>query len=264
MRIGAVLVLVAIGVGIWFATRGPDTVAYVQAGREAMDRGDFTGAIAEFEKVPADDVLYGQAQEKLVEARELMVADEAREGARMADNLHGVLERLRKDYVDGPGNAVPEYAPNCRYLLKRAREFLERYPDDPRAPDVKALFPYYAKVASLDKPPTEADVRAEMGFRFQSGQFLLAMQAVDEAAAESEEVAAVADTLRGKVLEQAEHGWKQTLSIIEDALVPGEENWNRVQGRVRRYLDNIEGLEGVGDEARALYEKALAAMQAGG
>ena len=72
---------------------------------------------------------------------------------------------------------------------------------------MQSWFVYYAKVASLDKPPTEADVRAEMGFRFQSGQFLEAMQAVDAAAAESEEVAAAADTLRGIVIEKAERGW---------------------------------------------------------
>jgi hypothetical protein len=264
LRIGAVLVLAGIGVGVWFATRGPDTVAIVQSGRDAMGRGDFAAAIAAFERVPADDMLYAQAQEQIAEARGLMAADEEREGTRMADNLHGLLERVRKDYVDGPGIAAPEYSPNCRYLLKRAQEFLERYPDDPRAADVQALFPYYAKVASLDKPPTEADVRAEMGFRFQVGQYADAMAAVNEAATQSEEVAAVADTLRGLVLERAKQGWQQTLSTIEDALVPGEENWNRVQGRVRRYLDNIEGLAGVGDEARALYAKALARMQAGG
>jgi hypothetical protein len=229
-----------------------------------MDRGEFAAAIAAFERVPAGDALYSQAQEKLVEARELMDANEQRVDTRMADNLYGVLQSLRKDHVDGRGPSAPEYSPNCRYMLKRAREFLTLYPDHPHAVDVKALFPYYAQVASLDKPPTEADVRAELTFRFQLGQYRDAMQAVDEAAVESAEVAAAAEALRAAVLEHARQGWKQTLSVIEDALVPGDENWNRVQGRVRRYLDNIEGLAGVGDEARALHQRALAAMQSEG
>jgi hypothetical protein len=257
-------VLAAIGIGVWWSTRGPDTVAIVQGGMDAMQRGDFATAVEEFERVPAGDALHAQAQEKAAEARELLAADASREASRMADNLHGVLERLRKDYVDAVGAAAPEYSPNCRYLLKRAREFLDRFPDDPRAADVESLFPYYAKVASLDKPPTEADVRAELGFRFQLGQYAEAMQAVDEAAARSEEVAGAADTLRAIVLEQAEDGWTRTLALLEDAMAPGEENWNRVQARTRRYLESIEGLQGVGDAARALHERALAAMQAEG
>jgi hypothetical protein len=265
-RIGALVVVIAVALFFWLRPDELDPVAVYQEALDVKQRGELEAAIGLLETIPADHRLYADAQQEIALTREEMTADEAREETRMADNLYGVLIALRKDHVDGPGPAAPYYSPNCRYMLKRTAEFIERYPDDPRAVELRGWFPYYAKVASLDKPPTEEDVRTELRFRISLNQFSDALQAVEEFAATGPEAAPVVEELEARLVEEALAEWERTRTDLEEdgSLTPGQENWLRVRYRVQRYLDNVAGLAGVSDAAEALRDRADQALAQGG
>jgi hypothetical protein len=263
-RFAVVLVVIAGGVAAWFMS-GTDHGATFRHGIEAMSRGDLDTAIACFQSVPVGHNMYSRAQEKIAEARELKASDEVRLDTKKAENLWGVIEQLRKAYVDGLGNRHPEYAPNCRYMLKRAQEFIDTFPDDPRVAEARGLFSYYRDVASLDKPPTEADVRAEVRMRTLTYNFSAGLAVIDEYAEQSGQTD-VAEEMRAQLREDALAHWQQMKQQLEQRGVfePGSENWLRAENTANEFLDSVEGLSGVSADAIALRDRARAARSAGG
>lgn len=262
-RVAVGLVVVAAIVVTYFMT-GTDHMAVFMQGTDAMSRNDLKTAIARFEAIPEGHNLYARAQATLVEARELISANEARFETRKADNLWDRIAQIRKEYVDGYGRTHPEYAPNCRYLLKRTREFIQTYPDDPRVVEAKGLFPYYRLVANLDDPATEADVRGEVRLRTLSMNFSAALVAINEFAERTGETD-VAEKMRVQLRAAALQRWTLRRSYLAKlgSLDEGNENWRQVQNIADLYLSRVEGLTGVSTDALTLRDRAKAALAAG-
>jgi hypothetical protein len=264
-RIAVGLIVVVGAVIAWMVMGGTDHAAVFQQGVEAMSAGKHQIAIERFTSIPEGHGLYGRAQEKIVEATELAGAEEVRFDTRQADNLWAVVESMRIDYVDGTGPNHPEYAPNCRYMLKRAKEFIDTYPDDPRVVEARGLFPYYSQVANLDWPLTEADVRAEVRMRTLTHKFRAALAPI----AEFEELTGdkdVAEEMRADLRKAALAYWKREKENLgrRGAFDEGDENWRQISNRATRYLDDVDGLTGVSADAIALRDQANAALDSGG
>lgn len=263
-RIAVGLIVVAI-VSIMYFTGGTDWAAVFTRGVEAMQKGRHELAIEHFETVPEGHNLYSRAQENLVNARELMAAEVARRDSRKADNLWNIVEQMRRDYVERKGPSHPEYAPNCRYMLKRAQEFIDTFPADPRAEQVRGLFPYYSLVANLVDPPTEADLRAEVYMRTQTWNYKAALEPIVEYAERTGETE-VAREITEEVREAARARWVWWIKKLtgDGSLDEGDENWRRISNSATKFLTNVEGLSGVSADAIALRDKADAALDAGG
>ncbi len=259
----SIALVILFGVVAWFAMGqgGPDAVKLIQDGIDAGNQGDYAAAIAAFEQVPRDSSLYRDAQQRLTEAREQQEAVSTTRTQLEADVLAAKIESLRRDWVEKPGPAAPRYAAQTRYLLGRAREFTERFPDDPRAADMRALAVYYRNVASLDRPPTALDARVEIEWRAADRQYAAATAVIDElAAAPGADPGEVGD-LREALLLMAESDWKNTKALLDRTLAfePGNENWKQIHSRTSSYLAAIGTLE-VGAEARELFARASAAL----
>jgi hypothetical protein len=263
----AVLVVVGGGLVIFAMTSSTPSTTTFKRALEQTNAGHLDAAAALLKSIPAGDPMHDEAVAELARVSGLKAAGEAQLDARDADAIYAGLQSLRKDYVERAGPESKDYTPYCRYMLKRAREFLERFPDDPRATEVKGLFPYYAKVATLDTPPTPADVKAEIFLRSISRQFKDAKKAVDEYAqlpgADPAEVAALQEDLKSRALAAWRIDFVEPLRSDGD-LEPGHENWRRIAARAQKYLASVEGLDGVSGEALEWQAKASKAMAAGG
>jgi DNA-directed RNA polymerase subunit RPC12/RpoP len=256
--------VILLGVVAWFALGpgGPDPVKLIQDGSDLAKNGKYAEAIAKFEQVPRSSGLYGQAQERLKEARGQQGAIESTNALHDADELAQKIETVRKDWVEKPGTAAPRYAAHTRYMLKLAREFTERFPNDPRVADMRALAVYYRNVASLERPPGDLDVRVEIEWRAESRQYMVAAAVIDEYAASPDADSVQVIKLRDYLREMAEKDWKNIKALLERTLAfePGNENWKQIRSRTASYLAAIGTLEDVGDEARELNAKANAAL----
>lgn len=260
----AVLVLVGGAALVWAMTSSTPSTTTFKRALDLVNAGRFDEAIAKLKSIPEDDPMHSRALEEITRVSGLRAAGEAQFDARDADALFGSIQSLRKDYVERAGPTSKEYTPYCRYMLKKAKDFLNRFPADPRCVEVKGLFPYYAKVATLDTPPTADDVSAEIFLRSFSRQFKEALPAIAEYAqlpgADTVQVA----RLRGELKDYALSAWR--IDFIEPLtrggdLEPGKENWKRIATRADKYLASVDGVDGV--SADAIEWKAKAALALG-
>lgn len=263
-----VVVVVAVVLGLAFAAYKMSTAedpgaAHYQAGMSAMQLAQYDEAIARFEQIPAESQFHAAAQEQLDEARSIRDVKAADAKVQGANKLDKVIQSFEANYVlrDGPDH--PDYAPNARYLLKRAAEFVERFPDHERSATYRQYGYKYEKVASLDRPPTPEDVMAEMRMRtiLVAPDFPAAGAAIDEYArapgADPDEVRRMTDWLQAHSLEW----WsrlKDELRVSKRALEPGQENWQAIANTTNKYLRAIEQVPGLTPsmEARSLYNQA--------
>jgi len=260
----ALLVMIGVTGGVWgyFEFQRSDAQPY-PLGLAFMQQAKYDEAIAQFELVPASDPLHPQAQEKLAEAKSLRDAAESRATERLGSNLYNIVTQLERDWVDrgGKGHEFETYAANARYLIKRAQEFLDKYPKDRRAKEVETIiWRYSPEVASLDRPPTELDVWQELQFRDNAHQFRESMEVVDEFAAANPDATELVQEMRDKVQSSADEYWKNIRDGLEEdrSLAEGAENWQRVVNQCRRYLDAVEGVPGltVDRSAQDLHDRA--------
>jgi hypothetical protein len=262
------IVVVLIGVVVVLMTR-PESVAKrsFDEGVHDIAVGRFDEAIALLESVPSSDDLYVQAQEKIKEVRERQRAEVAKRQKALADNLHQVVTTLRKEYVERAGPTSEWYVPYTRYMLKQAQRFLDTYPDDPRVPEVRNLFTYYATVVPDPKaPPTEADVKAEVYMRQQTDQYGKALAVIAEFAATSPEAAAKAEVIRLDLSLAAQKAWDAEKSrLASDGTLDKDGNsrsWKKVYEATQRFLDSVEGLA-VASEVRAVRDRAAEHLKGG-
>jgi hypothetical protein len=263
--LGALLGVLTIALGIagYFAMQEGEGPNPYSIGLDHMSNGRFELAIAQFELVPAGNKLYSQAQEKLASAREQLVAQKKMVDTKAANLLYQYVLSMEKNYVDrgGKGHFDADYVPNTRYMLKRAQEFMDRFPDDEHAAEIKNLMWRYEDVASLDTPPTEADVRAELRQRLISTNpnLIASVKVIDEFAAANPDKAETVRELRDEVQAANLRFWEGQRAKIEKHLTPGEENWQSIANLTGTYLKKVEGVPGVTEvaEARQLYERAI-------
>jgi len=264
-----VVVILAVVAGLAFAawkmsTEEDPGAAAFRTGMAAVQGGDVDAAIAAFERVPAESRFHAQAQENLAEVRQGRDAAAEAAESKKSGRHYDLITSLEKNYVLGLGADHPDYAPNARYLLKRAAEFVERFPDDEHSATFSQYGYKYAKVASLDAPPTEDDVMAEMRFRciLTSPNFPAAGAAIDEFARSANGDPAAVRRLTDWLQEQSLAWWervKDTLRNSGRALEPGAENWQAIANATNRYLTEIRQVPGLTPsmEAQALYNKAI-------
>jgi len=258
------LIAIVLAAAAYFLMGGdgdPGLDAFGQ-GETALSDGKWDVAIAAFERVPAESTLYGLAQEKLTGARDSRDAAKAAETASKSDSLYNNIMSVEKNYVLREAPDGPNYQPYARYLLKRCRDFVQRFPDDPRASALKQYDFKYAKVASLDTPPTEADVDGELTFRclMPNPNYKLAAAAVAEFAQLNPDQADAVQRLRERMQASSQEYWTRLRHELEKGgdMEPGSENWQRIANRAYRYLQAIEGVPGIApsQDALALYERA--------
>jgi|GEM_PF-3524470 len=255
-----VVVAVLIAGGAFMLSGDSVGVLELQQAIEAKTVAQFDKAIALLESIPETSNVYDTAQTELIDVRERKHADDARRLELKAGGLYDNIKSVEKNYVLGPGPSGPNYATNTRYLLKRAAEFVQKYPTDSRAKEIELFAFKYAKVASLSTPPTEADVDAELRFRFLAHDYHSAVSAIDEfAGGEGADPDAVR-RLRDKVQTSALDYWKTLKAVLDStgALTEGDENWQQVANICLRYLTSIENVPGVTPavDAKALYARA--------
>lgn len=265
--LGGVIVVVALAAGVagaaWFLRGGGEIGkdAFGQ-GQEALLDGRFDDAIALLAQVAPESPLYKTAQEKLTEARDQKQAITAMETSKSSNALYEAIKATEKHYVMAEAPSGANYSPYARYLLKRCLEFCQRFPTDSRSAELAQYDFKYAQVASLDKPPTEADVDGELTFRclLPSPDYRAAYLAIDEFSKQSADNADAVRRLRDRVQSSSLEYWKQIHSKLqrEGDLKPGAENWQRVANQCLRYLSSIEGLPGLvpAMDAQALYARA--------
>jgi len=254
------------GFGVWLFlnTRGPDIAATYQQGVEAMQRGDYDTAIARFMAVPADSVFQPRAGEQLAMARQQQELRGSLATTRDAASAYGILTRLKTDYVDrGPSH--PDYAAHTRYLLVRAREFLERFPEDARASEVQDWFRYYAKVASPDTPPTVRDMQVEVSMRATAYLFEEALAAIAQYAEQPGHDAEAVARMREHLAEVGRSHWEDVKDRLQrsESFRPGDENWLYIRNATGRVLEVLAPLPELVVEAREWHERALAALAQG-
>jgi hypothetical protein len=262
--IGIIVVALA-GTGGYFAfydsgdIHGPYGV-----GLGLVSEGKDEEAIAQFDLVAPGDALYEKAQAAKVEAQGRLGANQARRDARRADALYSIITFTEEKWVDrgGQGARDPAYASHTRYMLKRAAEFLEQFPDDPRRKEIEILVYRYEDVADPKAPPSSQDVDVELMYRLIPGNpnYADALAIVDEFARAWPDRSEEAAAFRARIQAHSEEYWAETLKGIQEdgSLDPGAENWRRVAQQTLRYLNSIEGLplQPV-MEARRLHDKAL-------
>ena len=261
---GPVVVVIAVAVlmaaGAFMLSGDSTGVTELQQAIEAKTMAHFDRAIVLLESIPETSTVYDTAQTELVDVRALKKADDARRLELKAGGLYDNIKSVEKNYVMGPGPSGPNYAANARYLLKRAAEFVEKYPTDSRATEIEQYAFRFAKVASLATPPTEADVDSELRFRFLAHDYHASVSAIDEfAGGEGADPDAVR-RLRDKVQASSLDYWKTLRAVLDStgALTKGDENWQQVANICLRYLTSIEGVPGVTPavDAKALYARA--------
>jgi len=255
------VVTVAIAGLAFVLSGGSEGKLALQQAIEHKTRAEYDEAIKLLLTVPEDSKLYGMAQTELTDVRELQAADITRRLELKAGGLYDNIKSVEKNWVVAPGANATTYAPNTRYMLKRCAEFLDKYPNDSRAKEIGLYAFRYAKVASLDKPPSEADVEAELKFRFVGHGYRLSVLAIEEFAGLPSSNPDAVRRLRDKVQVASLDYWMNLKAQLEarGSLSKGNENWQQVANTCKRYLDAIEGVPGVTPavNAKILYERAL-------
>ena len=267
---GAVAVIgiaLAIAAGAWYL-RGdePGGKDAFSLGQTAATGAHWDEAIAWFEQVPVESTLYSLAQEHMQAAKEQRDASAAAASSKGANALYDAIKSIEKNYVLPEAPSGVKYKPYARYLLKRCRDFLERFPDDPRASELKQYDFKYAKVASLDTPASEVDLEAEITFRClvppATGAYAVCAAAIDEFAGRNADNADAVRRLRDKLQARTFDYWQNIHARMkrQGDLDPGKQNWQRVANETSKYLKAIEGLPGITPavEATELYNRALA------
>jgi hypothetical protein len=264
--LGAVVAVGAIAFFVVQSSGGPDPVKLIQDADSAVNRGDFDAAIAAYTAVPQDSRLHAKAQEGLKEAIEQRDTLAAGERLREAEILYLLVRSIRKDWVEKYGNTNPRYAAHTRYLLERSAEFVERFPDDPRAEELRGYPQYYRNVASLDRPPTSMDVSVAIEWRAQADEFNEAKAAIDAYAAQPGVPPEEVEKQRADLKLYADAAWKVVKARMErmGSLEAGNENWKHVRSQTATYLSKVSALADVGAEARELNAQAEAALSAAG
>ncbi|GJM21697.1 MAG: hypothetical protein DHS20C15_16120 [Planctomycetota bacterium] len=247
--VGIGLLLVVVVLGAWYVSQSSGQLSSdgLSRGDDLMAAGQFDEAIAAFASVPADAPTYAQAQTRKQEAEQRKSASAAIELNNEVSAAYQFLVGIRKSWVDrgGKGFLEKDYVPNARYLLKRAQEFLQRFPEGERSDEVRGWTYYYAEVTSLDTPPTEDDVIAEIKFRTTrvSGthrDYAACMRAISEFASQNSGVDAEVLGLRGLVQADVDKTWKQIeASRIAELLGASPPNWQKVANATKTFLDAV-------------------------
>lgn len=258
VAIGVVLLAAAVLVMQAFAER-PAYETALERGTDLLNEARYVEARDAFAEIPEGHQHHEIAQQKIAELEGLIAADRARTSRRDADRLYHLVMALRDNHVESVGTNHPCYAGNARYMLKRAREFIDRFGDDVRATELKGLFSMYRNVASLDEPMTGQDMRCEVALRMSVRDFSAALDVLEEYAALPGADAEVVPDVRAEIERNAKIFWNEFRSDMEEeVLIPGEENWTAVVNRItNRFLPRVEGLgTDVTAEAQALLERA--------
>jgi hypothetical protein len=259
--VGAVVVAAAIAVGAVMLSGGSEGRDALQAAIHHKTVAEYDEAIAQLLTVPKESSLYKTAQTELADVRARQAADLTRISENKARGLYENIKAVEEHYVVAPGANATNYAANTRYMLKRCAEFLNKFPGDFRAKEIGLYAFKYGKVASLDEPPTEDDVSAELNFRFVGHSYELCVLAIEEFAGLPGTDPDAVRRLRDKVQSASLEYWKTLRYQLESGgkLTKGEENWQQVANMCKRYLDSIEGVPGVTPavDAKLLYERAL-------
>jgi hypothetical protein len=260
-----VVVLAALGMA-WaaWALSGDEDMGRVafNRGQTAISDMEWAVAVEAFESIPPESTFHALAQEKLAEAIGQRDAEEALAKSKGSDNLYLLIKSVEKNYVLPEAPSGSYYQPYARYLLKRCKDFVERFPDDARSQELRQYDFKYAKVASLTEPPTEADVDAELQFRcmMPAPNYKLAAEAVAEFQALNPQNTDAVRRLRDRMQDSSQEYWKNIHGKLVNGgdLEPGKENWQRVANQTFRYLDAVDGVAGIlpAADARALYNKA--------
>ena len=263
--LGGVIVLGVIALWIMH-NQGPDTVRIYQQGIDAFQKGDYDTAIAAFESIPASDALAPGAREKLALAREQKALREQMGSAREAEVLYAKMLAVKQNYVEKNGPGYIDYAPDTRFLLILGKEFLEKFPGDPHAAEVQDWFRFYAKVASLDKPPTARDAWVEARWRAEALDYVEAVAVLDRYEALPDHDKEGLAQARKDLHAMAEVQWKGEKAKLErsGSFQVGNENWVRIRNATNRFLEATTPFPELAAEAREWNDKANAALQAGG
>lgn len=247
---------------VQMAERDPGAEFFSRADT-AFSAGRLDEARALFSQVPATSGLYAQAQERLADVAAQAAVRSDLDTRQAADSLFRLIEALEQGTIEREGPTGKRYRPAARYLLKRCREFVQRFPDDPRSATLKQYDWKYAQVASLSTPPTEQDVEVEIDFRASTtaARFAEAVAAIDEFAALPGSDADAVRRLRDRVQKHSLAYWATVLDRLQRGgdLEPGSENWQRVANQVQGYVDAVQGVPGIqpAAEAQALLARAL-------
>lgn len=234
---------------------GPDYGKMYSDADDLLTENRAAEAVALLEQIPTDDgtSLSQKVEEKLEHARKLAAAKEDRASARLGTNVYNLIETLDKRVKD-MGNTDPDYAPTTRYLLKRVREFEQDYPDHEMVDEARALHSYYRNVASLDTPPTEADVRTEINYRSFANRFDHALDAIDEFARRSDPPAELLDTLRQEVRTRAYEDWASDKQQANDTIANGKAG--QAESNLRKLLPGYAPYPEITQEIEELIARA--------
>lgn len=258
VAIGVVVLVVAIFAMRAFADRPAHETAMAR-GTDLLNEGRFEEARAAFAEIPEGHAQHAIAVEKIAELERLIAAESMRWQRKEADRLYSLVMALRKSHVDAVGPDHDCYSGNARYMLKRAQEFIDDFPADERATELRGLFSMYRNVASLDRPMTADDMRCEVALRMSVRDFTAALAVLAEYGALADADPAVVTEVKSQVAANAKIFWGEFREDMErEILVPGEENWTAVVNRIsNQFLPRVEGLgTDVTGEARALLERA--------
>lgn len=233
---------------------GPDYGKMLRDADDMLTENRAADAVALLEQIPVDDTSFSQkVQEKLVQAKQLVEAKEDRTTERLGTNIYGVIQTLDKRIKD-MGNTHPDYAPTTRYLLKRAREFEQDFPEHEKVEEVRGMHGYYRNVASLDNPPTEADVRIEINYRAFANRFDQALDAVDEFARDGGGSAELVDALRGEVRTRAYTDWAADKEQAQQMIQDGEHG--RAETNLRKLVEGYKPYSEISTEIQDLIVRA--------
>jgi len=269
-RIGLITVVVVVVAGViaYFASRPGEPTGTFALGLDHIRAGRLSDAQAAFEAVLSTDEMYEEAQVRLADVRQQLAAQEAQRELRHASEAFEVIKSVQKSYVDrdGKGYMDPDYVPNTRYVLKRCKEYLERWPTAANVAEVKQIQARYANVTSLDTPPTEADVRAEWKFRLlgKNPNMRKVMEAIDDFATRVPDKADVAAELRAELQAFNVQQWGMVLEDLRKRgkLEPGAEEWQDVAAEILQYHELLEGVPGLTPPPASV--ELLKRAQAGG
>ena len=263
----SLVVVVGLGAAAFFMNQDAD-VDYYALGVDAKIAGNYQQAIDYLTQVPADSRQYTVAQEELAVALERLATENAAGDEKAQRDLHKLVMSLHDKHVyrEGEGYKHPNYVPNTRYMLKRAQEFLDRFPDAAQASELRQLMLSYREVASLDKAPTEADVLVELDLRGfgRTPDFAAMVAAVDEYAAASPDKADTIGSLRADLQRRATEYWVATREYLVDqySLESDDPPWQKIANKIATYMACLEAAPGLTPTAEAV--ELLRRAEAGG
>lgn len=258
-------VVVVAAVGAWYGMQGGSGASPYSFGIDLMAAARFDEAIAEFDKVEPGNRLYAQAQEQRAAAILQRDSFAAKQATEKSENTYQVILALEKRVTrGGKGHLEPDYVPKTRYLLKRCAQFKRDFPESGHMDEVDAIAWRFSEVASLDDPPTEADVRAELAVRLimQNPNYKDSLLAVDEFANAWPDQVEAAREMRNEIEAHSREYWVGLRGELQKYLEPGQENWQHVANKCATYIKKIEEAPPLvpAAEARELQQRAIDAQ----